>query len=81
MTDHLTEQAELPYSGAIRALGLTAGVLTILGTLSGVAMLLLTWVTGGAPHILSVLPLLVLPLAFLALLATLFLTLLRRRAS
>ncbi|ORC16476.1 MULTISPECIES: hypothetical protein [Rothia] len=81
MTDHLTEQAELPYNGAIRVLGLTAGVLTVLGTISGVAMLLLTWATGGAPHILSILPLLVLPVAFLAFLATLLLTLLRRRAS
>ena len=81
MSSERTEIPELPYGGSIRALGLAAGVLMLVGTLSGVTMLLLKWATGAAPEILSITPLLTLPLAFLALLGALFLTLLRRRAS
>lgn len=80
MSSEHTEIPELPYGGPIRALGLTAGVLMLVGTLCGLAMLLLKWTTGGAPHVLSLAPLVTLPLAFLALLGALFLTLLRRRA-
>lgn len=81
MSSEHTEIPELPYGGAIRALGLAAGVLMLVGTLCGLAMLLLKWTTGGAPHVVSLAPLVTLPLAFLALLGALLLTLLRRRAS
>ena len=81
MSSERTEIPELPYGGAIRALGLAAGVLMLVGTVCGVIMLLLKWATRQAPNFLSLAPLLPLPLAFLALLGALFLTLLRRRAS
>ncbi|HIY96019.1 MAG TPA: hypothetical protein H9821_10285 [Candidatus Rothia avicola] len=81
MSSERTEIPELPYGGAIRALGLAAGVLMLVGTVCGVIMLLLKWATGQAPNFLSIAPLLTLPLAFLALLGALFLTLIRRRAS
>lgn len=70
----------LPYGSLIRTLGILAGVFTTVGTLSGVAMLLLKWSSGSAPEILSVLPMLLLPLAFICLLSALFFAILRRRA-
>lgn len=81
MDSHFSETPELPYGKTIRSLGVSALVLMALGAVSGLAMLLLKWVTGKAPDILSILPLLVLPLAFVALLAALFLSFLRRRKS
>ncbi|WP_421084361.1 hypothetical protein [Rothia nasimurium] len=71
---------ELPYGTGIRVLGWVAGGLMALGVASGLVMLLLKWGSGQAPEILSQIPLLAMPLAFLALLVAMFLSLLRRRA-
>lgn len=81
MDSDFSETPELPYGTTIRFLGVGALILMTLGALSGVSMLLLKWLTGAAPHLLSIIPLLALPLAFVALLAALFFTLLRRRTS
>ncbi|MDY6051256.1 MAG: hypothetical protein SPI83_02445 [Rothia sp. (in: high G+C Gram-positive bacteria)] len=81
MSSEHTEILELPYGGAIRALGVSAAILMLVGTICGVTMLLLKWATGQAPHFLSVTPLIAVPLAFLALAGALFFTVLRRRAS
>lgn len=81
MDSDFSETPELPYGKTIRSLGVSSLALMILGAISGLAMLLLKWATGSAPHILSIIPLMVLPVAFMALLAALFFTLLRRRTS
>ncbi|GAA4788567.1 MULTISPECIES: hypothetical protein [Rothia] len=76
-----SEISELPYSSLIRTLSIVAGVFTVVGTISGVTMLLMKWDHNSAPQILSVLPMLLLPAAFICLVAVLFLAVLRRRAS
>lgn len=76
-----SEISELPYSSLIRALSIVAGVFTVVGTISGVTMLIMKWDHNGAPQMLSVLPMLLLPAAFICLVAVLFLAVLRRRAS
>lgn len=76
-----SETSELPYSSLIRALSIVAGVFTVVGTISGVTMLLMKWDHSSAPQILSVLPMLLLPTAFICLMAVLLLAVLRRRAS
>lgn len=76
-----SETSELPYSSLIRALSIVAGVFTVVGTISGVTMLLMKWDHNSAPQILSVLPMLLLPTAFICLMVALLLAVLRRRAS
>lgn len=70
----------LPYSGAIRFLGVLGATLAIISTLSGIAMLLLKWGTGNAPHLLTHLTLFLLPIAFLALILAMVLMVLQRRS-
>lgn len=72
---------ELPYSASIRVLGWVAGALMALGVVSGLVMLIMKWASGEAPEILSQIPLVSMPLAFVALMLVMFLSLLRRRAS
>ncbi|MDO4897926.1 MAG: hypothetical protein Q3965_01330 [Rothia sp. (in: high G+C Gram-positive bacteria)] len=72
---------EPPYSRLIRGLGITAGVLMVLGVTSTIVMLLLKWASGSAPQILSIIPLLFIPTSFLALLAALLFAVLRKKAS
>lgn len=81
MDSDFSEAPELPYGKTIRFLGMSALTMMAIGSFSGVTMLLLKWFKGAAPDILSIIPLTVLPVAFVALLAALFFTFLRRRAS
>ncbi|MDY3049633.1 MAG: hypothetical protein SOR40_07685 [Rothia sp. (in: high G+C Gram-positive bacteria)] len=79
MTPQDTSPAKDSRPGLSQILSLLAGLLMLTGTLSGLLMLLLKASRGSAPEILSLYPLLALPLAFLALLAVLLLNLGRRR--
>ena len=72
---------ELPYGSVIRWVGLVSAVLMTAGALSGVLMLLLKWQQGSAPELLSLLPMFLMPLAFVGLLAVMFLSVLRRRSA
>ncbi|GGH61523.1 hypothetical protein [Rothia aerolata] len=74
-------QNNLPFTSAIRFLGALGGLCAIIGVASGVVMLLLMWATGSAPHILTQLSLLLVPLALLLLVIVMILSVLRRRAS
>lgn len=72
---------ELPYGRVIRWVGLVSVVLMCVGALSGVVMLLLKWGWGSAPEVLSIVPLLVMPLAFVGMLVVMVLTVVRRRVA
>ena len=71
---------ELPYTRAIRWLGAGGGILALLCTLSGVAMLVLKWVDAHPP-VMSQVPLVLFPVAFIALMLALLLAVLRRKSS
>ena len=71
---------ELPYTRAIRWLGAGGGILALLCTLSGVAMLVLKWVDAH-PAVMSQVPLVLFPVAFIALMLALLLAVLRRKSS
>ena len=68
---------ELPYTRAIRWLGAGGGILALLCTLSGVAM----WVDAHPPAVMSQVPLVLFPVAFIALMLALLLAVLRRKSS
>ena len=72
---------ELPYTRAIRWLGAGGGILALLCTLSGVAMLVLKWVDAHPPAVMSQVPLVLFPVAFIALMLALLLAVLRRKSS
>ena len=69
---------ELPYTRAIRWLGAGGGILALLCTLSGVAMLVLD---AHPPAVMSQVPLVLFPVAFIALMLALLLAVLRRKSS
>ena len=64
--------APLPYAGAIRWL------LALICLLTGVAMLVMKWVGAAPPALMSQIPLVLLPVAFIALMAALILSVMRR---
>ena len=68
----------LPYAGAIRWLGAGGAILALLCLLTGVAMLVMKWVGATPPALMSQIPLVLLPVAFIALMAALFLSVMRR---
>lgn len=76
-----TAPRPLPYSQAIKWLGATGGLLALLCTLSGVAMLLLKWGGVTVPAFMSQVPLVLFPIAFIALMLALMLAVMRRKAS
>ena len=70
--------APLPYAGAIRWLGASGAILALLCLLTGVAMLVMKWVGAVPPALMSQIPLVLLPVAFIALMAALILSVMRR---
>ena len=70
--------APLPYAGAIRWLGRRRAILALLCLLTGVAMLVMKWVGAAPPALMSQIPLVLLPVAFIALMAALILSVMRR---
>ncbi len=75
-----TEQipTPLPYAGAIRWLGAGGALLALICLLTGVAMLVMKWVGAAPPALMSQIPLVLLPVAFIALMAALILSVMRR---
>lgn len=71
---------ELPYGSLIRWVGIVSAVLMSVGALSGVVMLLLKWLQGSAPDVLSIIPLFAMPLAFVGMLVVMVLAVVRRRS-
>lgn len=76
----MTTKDTLPYAGTIRALGVTGAVLAIISTISGVLMLWMKWTGASTPNILTQIPLLLFPLAFIALMIAMVFLVLQRRA-
>ena len=70
--------ASLPYAGAIRWLGAAGALLALICLLTGVAMLVMKWVGVAPPALMSQIPLVLLPVAFIALMAALILSVMRR---
>ena len=70
--------APLPYAGAIRWLGGAGALLALICVLTGVAMLVMKWVGAAPPALMSQIPLVLLPVAFIALMAALILSVMRR---
>ena len=70
--------APLPYAGAIRWLGAAGAILALICLLTGVAMLVMKWVGVAPPALMSQIPLVLLPVAFIALMAALILSVMRR---
>lgn len=70
--------ASLPYAGAIRWLGAGGAILALLCLLTGIAMLMMKWVGAAPPALMSQIPLVLLPVAFIALMAALILSVMRR---
>ena len=70
--------ASLPYAGAIRWLGAGGAILALICLLTGVAMLVMKWVGAAPPALMSQIPLVLLPVAFIALMAALILSVMRR---
>lgn len=70
--------ASLPYAGAIRWLGAGGAILALLCLLTGIAMLVMKWVGAAPPALMSQIPLVLLPVAFIALMAALILSVMRR---
>ena len=70
--------ASLPYAGAIRWLGAAGALLALICLLTGVAMLVMQWVGAAPPALMSQIPLVLLPVAFIALMAALILSVMRR---
>lgn len=64
-----------------RFLGITGGILALLSFISGLSMLLMKWAGAAPPHLLSQLPLLVLPLAFVCFMLSIWCAIQRRRKS
>lgn len=77
----MAQTTSATWAARVRYLGITGGVLAVFSVLCGVIMLLMKWTTGSAPHILSQIPLIILPLAFIAFMAALWCAMMRRRAS
>jgi len=67
-----------PSAGAIRWLGAAGALLALLCLLTGVAMLVMKWVGATPPALMSQVPLILLPVAFIALMAALILSVMRR---
>ena len=70
--------APLPYAEAIRWLGAAGALLALICLLTGVAMLVMKWVGAAPPALMSQIPLVLLPVAFIALMAALILSVIRR---
>lgn len=70
--------ASLPYAGAIRWLGAAGALLALICLLTGVVMLVMKWVGAAPPALMSQIPLVLLPVAFIALMAALILSVMRR---
>ena len=70
--------ASLPSAGAIRWLGAAGALLALICLLTGVAMLVMKWVGAAPPALMSQIPLVLLPVAFIALMAALILSVMRR---
>ena len=70
--------ASLPYAGAIRWLGAAGALLALICLITGVAMLVMKWVGAAPPALMSQIPLVLLPVAFIALMAALILSVMRR---
>ena len=70
--------ASLPYAGAIRWLGAAGALLALICLLTGVAMLVMKWVGAAPPALMSQIPLVLLPVAFITLMAALILSVMRR---
>lgn len=83
-SEHETPQAApqaLPYTHTIRWLSAGGGLLAILCAVLGVAMLLLKWAGSHPAAIISQVPLVLFPVAFITLMFALILSVLRRKAS
>ena len=70
--------APLPYTRAIRWLGVGGGILALLCLLSGIVMHIMKWAGVTPPAAMSQIPLVLLPVAFIALMIALGLAVLRR---
>ena len=57
------------------------GILAVVCVICGVVMLLMKWAGAHPPALMSQIPLILLPVAFLALMVSIVLAVLRRRAS
>ena len=70
--------APLPYTRAFRWLGVGGGILALLCLFSGIVMLIMKWAGVTPPAVMSQIPLVLLPVAFIALMIALGLAVLRR---
>lgn len=77
----MAQVSSAAWAARVRFLGIIGGVLALVSALCGVVMLLMKWFVGSAPDILSQIPLVVLPIAFLAFMGALVCAVVRRRAS
>lgn len=69
------------FEVAVRGLGVLGGILAALSIFSGVAMLLMTWAQLNPPYVLTWLTMILLPLAFLLMLTSLILLMIRRKTT
>ncbi|MFW0154768.1 hypothetical protein ACN08X_01800 [Rothia sp. P6271] len=76
----MTESSSsLSDSLAVSFLSFCGALCTVLGVVSGVAMLLLMWFYGHAPHFLTWGAMVLLPVGFLSLVCSLVVAMVRRR--
>ncbi|MEU7992136.1 hypothetical protein [Rothia amarae] len=69
------------FDGPVRSLAIIGGVLAAISILAGVAMLLMTWAQLNPPYVLTWLTLILLPIAFLLMLTSLILLMVRRKTT
>lgn len=69
------------FDGPVRGLAIIGGVLAAISILAGVAMLLMTWAQLNPPYVLTWLTMILLPLAFLLMLTSLILLMVRRKTT
>lgn len=69
------------FDGSVRGLAIIGGVLAAISILAGVAMLLMTWAQLNPPYVLTWLTMILLPIAFLLMLTSLILLMVRRKTT
>ena len=69
------------YCPPQRNIAFFGGILAVVCVICGVVMLLMKWAGAHPPALMSQIPLILLPVAFLALMVSIVLAVLRRRAS
>lgn len=69
------------FDGPVCGLAIIGGVLAAISILAGIAMLLMTWAQLNPPYVLTWLTMILLPIAFLLMLTSLILLMVRRKTT